>query len=111
MTTLFNYWENLVYLALIAGLVGVEHRLLYERLRRYELVRRAIGIATVMLPAGVLALESSGWSLWLTLCAGFLVAAAVKVGLTIRDHDREQPLKTAQTSIQEISNDLKTQTH
>lgn len=71
---------EMVFLAGVGGVILAEHILLAGRLRRYELLRRALGIGTVMglalllVPAGIV-----HWRTWLLILAGFAVAGLATV--------------------------------
>jgi uncharacterized membrane protein len=80
-----------IYWLVLITVIVVEYALLAERWERYELARRAVGIATVML--GALPLVGLGyldWWTWLILFVGFLVAGTVTTGLYLEKWERER---------------------
>ena len=83
MITLTDHWPHFLYLMFVALAVGLERYWLYERFLNHELVRRGIGIVTVVAPAVLLADKSTGWGMWAVIVAGFLMAAGVKILLDV----------------------------
>lgn len=70
--------EHILYLAAIAVIIPLEHRLFARAWKNYELARRVMGIATVMGLALPLALTGHlDWTTWLYLMAAFCLAGAI----------------------------------
>ena len=78
--------KKLTYILILAIVIAVEYFLFGKRWKEQELLRRAMGIVTVLAWALPLAHdEESGYNGWLITATGFVVAGLVKVGLTIQD--------------------------
>ena len=92
-------WSNLlpktVYLLIVAITCAVEHHYLAVRLKRHELARRTIGIATVFgltVPLAVIGVLDPDTMLW--LFAGFGSAGAITAALYTWEYAQDEQHRT-----------------
>ncbi len=87
--------RRISFIAALARLIAYEHDTLGRRWKDYELARRGVGILTVMVWALPLVRRERGIGAWFTILAGFMVAGATKMTLSMLE-DKDYRLLQAE---------------